>query len=1223
MSEQRLPNGDGPSGELDLEALTATFGDLAQAVGGGEGAALAAQTAAPRAARDISPELIRNLSILSLRSPGVADAIRESDPAGDVDLFDAEDGGLTGAIRVDGNARSLASRRRPVEEGRRLAESVDLSEAGVAVVLGFGCGHHVASLASRIKGAGSVLVFEPDVAMLRAVLEREDFSEAFAAGDVRFLTDAENEAQVAASLGGLEALVSMGVKIVEHPPSRARLGAGSEDFGVTLARVVSSIKTNMVTTLMQSGVTIRNELMNLDRYAASAGFGQLRNAAAGSPAVVVSAGPSFRRNAHLLSQDWVRERVVIVAVQTVLKPLLDMGVRPHFVTALDHHEISARFYEGLTESDVEGITLVAEAKGNPAILEAFPGRIVSPADPFLDELLGQELLGSLGGDRPPIAAGATVAHLAYYLARYLGCNPVALVGQDLAFTDGQYYSAGAAIHGVWAPELNEFNTLEMMEWQRVARMGGMLQERTDTRGRRVYTDEQMATYLLQFEREFERDRAQGLRTIDATEGGVMKRGTETGRLEDFLADSAFLPALRLPAVGGGTLSREDRSALKRRVRDVRQEVFRVGKLSRETASTLREAGDDVAAINKAANVAHANRDRVRALRPAFGLVQKLNQTGALKRAKADRQIFLRYDIGSDSVGVATGDDAQKRQAAQRERDVTNLEWLGDAADELGRLLDSTVAAIDGKPKLTRAPRPSIDDDGARVAPKPVEAWAVLPTDVERDAFGRPRDLGTVVASDMNALRLTLRRLSRARLVKGVVIPTNSVETVARLLSISGDSGTVDGTRVRLTRDDRVSSRIAAVRGARGLSRRAWRGGLGFWTVWDETMRFDVIRDAASLVNAEAAVVAGPDWCLVCPELADAVVERFREDRGLNRFAFSQAPAGLAPLLIDAVLLDELVKLVDGGRSWGSMGSLLGFVPTAPAMDPIAKDACVKVSPTVRGVVERLIADSADTRRSIGTLVGRVGADASADELAAAIAGTPPTVGAEELVVTVADASGVMSAETLEKVVTRHAAGGQAIGVTLLGEPDALAHDDPLSLTRAARRAGAVCVHVRTSLLATDETSRARALSIVRDEGGADAVSCDLFAVSRESYAAITGRDDFESTRSLLEEMLRSRRVEGGVGVPWIVPRMTRRDAVIDQVEAFFSESLTAAGACVIDPMTTPDADGRISPLPVPSFAAARRERATVRIGVGGNEIPRGSASTGDADRSTDQNSEAA
>ena len=78
------------------------------------------------------------------------------------------------------------------------------------------------------------------------------------------------------------------------------------------------------------------------------------------------AGPSLRRNLHLLGAPGVRDRVVIIAVQTVLKQVLEAGIRPHFVTALDYHEISRRFYEGLTEADVAGVTLVVEPKANPA-----------------------------------------------------------------------------------------------------------------------------------------------------------------------------------------------------------------------------------------------------------------------------------------------------------------------------------------------------------------------------------------------------------------------------------------------------------------------------------------------------------------------------------------------------------------------------------------------------------------------------------------------------------------------------------------------------------------------------------------------------------------------------------------------------------------------------------------------------------------------------------------
>ena len=40
-------------------------------------------------------------------------------------------------------------------------------------------------------------------------------------------------------------------------------------------------------------------------------------------------------------------KAVIVAVQTTLQPLLELGVEPNYVTSLDYHEICTRFFEKL------------------------------------------------------------------------------------------------------------------------------------------------------------------------------------------------------------------------------------------------------------------------------------------------------------------------------------------------------------------------------------------------------------------------------------------------------------------------------------------------------------------------------------------------------------------------------------------------------------------------------------------------------------------------------------------------------------------------------------------------------------------------------------------------------------------------------------------------------------------------------------------------------------
>src|SRR5690606_23186344 len=118
--------------------------------------------------------------------------------------------------------------RAPLVEASRLADTVPVAEAGIVVALGFGAGYHIAQLAERMGRRGLIVCFEPDVGLLRAVLERVDVASALEQANVLVLTDPDDSAQLTRGLAGAEALVAMGVRIVEHPPSRDRPAAGGE-----------------------------------------------------------------------------------------------------------------------------------------------------------------------------------------------------------------------------------------------------------------------------------------------------------------------------------------------------------------------------------------------------------------------------------------------------------------------------------------------------------------------------------------------------------------------------------------------------------------------------------------------------------------------------------------------------------------------------------------------------------------------------------------------------------------------------------------------------------------------------------------------------------------------------------------------------------------------------------------------------------------------------------
>lgn len=1157
--------------------------------------------------------LERNLGAMARCSPETARLVGAAPARADVVFEIAPDGALTGLTGLGPGARRLASSRDPLGEAARLAGRVDLAEAGAVVVLGFGLGHHVRAIAEKVGLAGVVLVYEPDVGLLRAVLERVDLAEVFARCNVAVLASDDDAAGISAALRGAEAVVSLGVKVIEHAPSGPRLGEGARRFAGAFESAIRAIRTNVVTTLMQTETSLRNGLMNLDWYASVPGIGELTGCAQGRPAVVVSAGPSLRRNVGLLARPGVRERVVIIAAQTVLRPLLEMGIRPHFVTALDYHEISSRFYEGLTREDVEGVTLVVEPKANPAILEAFPGAIRCPHDATLTRLLG----GGFAHDGCTMEPGATVAHMAYTLARHLGCDPVILIGQDLGFTDGQYYAPAAAIHDVWAGELNEFNTLEMMEWQRVVRNRAHLRRVTDHLSRPVYSDEQMTAYLVQFERMFGADAERGLTTIDATEGGVAKRHTLVATLAEALAAHAPAGAgrLELPET---IPADEVRALTSARVADrlahLGHDVARVGDICRETRALLREMlahHDDQGRVNELIERVHGAGRQVRTLSPAYELVQHLNQTGQLKRFKADRLIHL--DDRSTPM---------ERQRRQIERDIVNMDWLAESAGQLGMMLHSAGRAMRGEaPKLTRDPEERGRADVEAGERRRQRVCAIVPIDPDRGGLGTARPLRAPLAGGMNPLQIVLCRLARCRGLDGIVLLAEDVEAVRE---IAGEA-LPPGARIEHVAGHPLGERRRGVAAARAMASACWRGGLNGMTVYDEV--FDPATTFAVMERLEidGAVLVGADWPLIDPGLTDAVIERFREDPAHNRLAFTQASPGIAPCVLARSLARELAASTGTAGAFASIGGLLGYIPASPILDPVAKPGCVRVGPEARDLGVRLVADSPWRTALIAAVLGRCGAapwEADAARLAGSVREAAETLaprGPEHLTLELCPGRRT-GGEMVQLIngarlgIDRRSLGvGSAIRVveelasarpdavlTLGGAGDPLLHAHWRDVVEGAKSCGVSCVHVRTDL----QVERDEAMALL--ESGADIVSVDLLAETAGTYRRLAGLASFDRARENLFELLRARagRIGGGMPGTWIVPRITRCDAVYSELESFYDRWLTAAQACVIDAPPRAVEGERIAPLPEPRLAAWRRAATELTVLSDGRALAR-------------------
>ncbi|WP_200761375.1 motility associated factor glycosyltransferase family protein [Poriferisphaera corsica] len=620
-------------------------------------------------------------------APELACELADLQPAESFKISDSKSDLPAASLTVDGQAVALCSKYDPIKEATRMADQVDYSESATVFVMGIGLGYHVAEVSKRLGPKGLLIVWEPDPANLLVALTHVDHTPWLSRQHLIIFTGQPDRTTFQTKVEPYAFAITQGLRLFEHPAYRRLFPEQLTELNNHAKDIVAYARTCIATALVNNLRTHENLTANLPLYAAGASINELKDFAKGFPAVCVAAGPSLVKNVHLLQNPEIRKNIIVIAVQTALRPLLDRGITPDFVTALDYSQISARFYEDLPP--LPTVTLVAEPKAHCTILDSYPGPVRTLSNEFNDVLLGD-----MATPKDSLPAGGTVAHLSLYLAQYIGCDPIMFIGQDLAFSDGLYYAPGTAVHQVWSSEINAHNTIEMMEYIRVMRMRGHLREATDHHGRTIYTDEQMATYHKQFERDFS-NAPQTI--IDATEGGLPKEHTIAMPFAESLEKHATEPTPSIP-LPSTHLDSDRLSEVEKQIGNRMTDINELRQTTVQTIATIEDMMKNQR--NKAKMVRlfdqlteqreHATND----LAHAFNLITKLNVLGAYKRQKKDRLLEI------------TTNDPYERQYKQLERDAENLDWIVQSCDEAITIFEQAMQRLSHALIQHQSPQPA-------------------------------------------------------------------------------------------------------------------------------------------------------------------------------------------------------------------------------------------------------------------------------------------------------------------------------------------------------------------------------------------------------------------------------------------------------------------------------------------------------------------------------------
>jgi hypothetical protein len=273
-------------------------------------------------------------------------------------------------------------------------------------------------------------------------------------------------------------------------------------------------------------------------------------------------------------------------------------------------------------------------------------------------------------------------------------------------------------------------------------------------------------------------------------------------------------------------------------------------------------------------------------------------------------------------------------------------------------------------------------------------------------------------------------------------------------------------------------------------------------------------------------------------------------------------------VIDRELLRELADNRAKGAMLASIGGLLAYSPRKPRADAIAKPICVWIPAELRDSQARFIADT-----PAGTALCDLTPDDSVSASAHALHGAHyPTI--TKVTLRIDDTTSI-------NAVRDSAAGFTTPFAATIDARSIHGSCAIPEMIKSLRSAGALAVHLRL------ESAHAARIASGVIAARPEIISVDMHADSTEGFKAATGRDEFTDALAGLESLATLAREMDAADRPWIVPRMTKRDAAYADLESFVDKWTLVFGHAAIDAFEgAPDTE-RVHPLPMPRSAQQR------------------------------------
>ncbi|WP_187759725.1 motility associated factor glycosyltransferase family protein [Thiospirochaeta perfilievii] len=375
------------------------------------------------------------------------------------------------------NGLYIHSKYSPQNEAKKLAKEVQKSN--LIILGGFGLGY-LAQEISEIHKDAIIIIYEPNMNLFMEALKVRDFSILFNNNRVKVLVGQTPESIK-------DYLIPRYIKTIKYVPLKNRT-RGFEDLFEPVESIIrlylKRLRINRNTLLKFGKLWVKNQSRNLPLMGYKSNIDSIFGKFSNIPGIIISAGPSMELIIPYLKV--LKDRFLLLAVDTALKSLLAEGIEPDFVMSIDSQFWNAKHLEG---AKTDKTILIADSSIQPSALREFKERVYFTQSTFP---LGK-YFEKVRSPFPKIASGGSVSTNIWDFANKLGLSKIFFIGQDLGYPGNITHYKNSYFENNMLLNSNRINSIETQSFNYIYR--GYPTKVLSNNGDLILSDKRMGIYI--------------------------------------------------------------------------------------------------------------------------------------------------------------------------------------------------------------------------------------------------------------------------------------------------------------------------------------------------------------------------------------------------------------------------------------------------------------------------------------------------------------------------------------------------------------------------------------------------------------------------------------------------------------------------------------------------------------------------------------------------------